>query len=63
MNEEVLGKYTVSIFSIACGETADLYTETDKSTEAIHKKRLNFYQHIYRTDNDRFTKNLFSIIK
>lgn len=40
----------------------DLYTTTDKFTDAIRKKFLKFYGYIYR-NNNVFIKKQFNIIK
>lgn len=39
-------------------KTVDLYTTTDKFTDAIRKKCLKFYGYIYRNNNGFIKKQL-----
>lgn len=42
--------------------TKELYEHTDRLTDLIKKRRLGFYGHLYRMNNNRLTKKIFNVV-
>ena len=42
--------------------TKELYEDSNKLTDMIKKRRLSFYGHIYRMNDNRLTKKIFNVI-
>ena len=42
--------------------TKELYEDSNKLTDMIKKRRLSFYGHIYRMNDNRLTKIIFNVI-
>jgi len=40
----------------------ELYLKVEKITDVMRKRRLQFYGHIYRMDDNRLTKQIFTLI-